>query len=289
MRMLLFIVMKLLGLLLLAAAVLKGMQLLSRPVLDSGIWTSRWFMILAVEFEILMGVWLLSGLYKKVAWLAAILCFVFFSGMSLYRAVIGAESCGCFGDVEVNPWVTLFAIDLPAVILLAVARPRPAGRWFGPAPSLARIGGVGVFLTVSLITSTGVLALNEPAKVTDTYEVLELQEWVGGEMPIMKHIDIKETLEKGEWFILFYHHDCHTCRDVIPKYLAMARELRGNPKNLRVAFVEIPPYGPLGIEDDFSPVILGKLADVKEWLLMTPAGVLLKSGKVQRVIMSNKL
>jgi len=39
------IVLKLLGILLLVATVLKGWELMTRPVADSSIWTSRWLLI----------------------------------------------------------------------------------------------------------------------------------------------------------------------------------------------------------------------------------------------------
>jgi hypothetical protein len=46
------IVIKLLGALLLAAAVLKGWQLLTEPVANSDIWSYRPFLILTVELEV---------------------------------------------------------------------------------------------------------------------------------------------------------------------------------------------------------------------------------------------
>jgi hypothetical protein len=45
--------------------------------------------------------------------------------ITLYKAVTGAASCGCFGSVHVNPWITLFAIDLPALLALSIFRPKP--------------------------------------------------------------------------------------------------------------------------------------------------------------------
>ena len=113
---------KLLGILLLVAAVLKGWQLINEPVANNSIWTYRPFLILQVEFELALAIWLLSGLFKKAAWFAALLCFSVFSAITLYKGITGAESCGCFGSVHVNPWITLFAIDLPAVLALSVFR-----------------------------------------------------------------------------------------------------------------------------------------------------------------------
>jgi hypothetical protein len=42
--------------------------------------------------------------------------------ITLYKAITGAASCGCFGSVQVNPWITLFAIDLPALLALSIFR-----------------------------------------------------------------------------------------------------------------------------------------------------------------------
>ena len=114
------IVLKILGLLLLAAAVMKGHELLTTPMANADIWTNRNFMIFQVEFELTLGIWLLSGLFKRVAWLVALGCFTLFCGVTLYKGMTGAASCGCFGNVHIYPWITLFAIDLPAVVLLAI-------------------------------------------------------------------------------------------------------------------------------------------------------------------------
>ena len=132
------VILKVLGMLLLIAAVLKGLQLLTEPVANSDIWSYRPFLILTVELELALAIWLLSGLFKKAAWLGALVCFSFFSIITLYKAVTGAASCGCFGSVHVNPWITLFAIDLPGVIALAIFRPAFCTERSEGSPNLRR-------------------------------------------------------------------------------------------------------------------------------------------------------
>jgi hypothetical protein len=63
------IVLKLLSVLFLTDATLKGWQLLTEPVANNNIWSHGPFMTLLVEFEIGMSIWLISGLFKKAAWL----------------------------------------------------------------------------------------------------------------------------------------------------------------------------------------------------------------------------
>ena len=82
------ILLRFLGLLLLTAAVLKGWQLLTGPLPNSGIWSYRPLLILAVELELALAIWLLSGLFNKAAWLAALLCFSAFSAITLDRGIV---------------------------------------------------------------------------------------------------------------------------------------------------------------------------------------------------------
>ena len=117
------IVLKVLGLLLFVAAVLKSHELMTVPVAGKDLWSWRPFLIFQVEFELAMGIWLLSGVFKGFAWLASMLCFGLFFCVTLYKGLTGAASCGCFGSVHLNPWITLFSIDLPAVIALSLFRP----------------------------------------------------------------------------------------------------------------------------------------------------------------------
>ena len=294
------IVLKVLGLLLLTAAALKGHELLTVPVANKDLFSWRPFLIFQVEFELAMGIWLLSGLFKRLAWLATLSCFSLFCCVTLYKGLTGAASCGCFGRVHVNPWVTFSLIDLPAVIALFLFR--PAGlpsqtrllcprslrhrilaitrRFLKPSPSLPRFAltmGAGL---VVLGMTTPILSFNKPAVATSRYEVLEPKTWIGKELPILEHIDIVDQLRKGTWLVLFYHYDCPNCQKVIPQYQQMARDLKGCEDLLRIAFVEMPPYSPEPRSPEPSCAV-GRLMNVREWFLTTPSAVLLTKESVQ--------
>jgi|GEM_PF-4124603 hypothetical protein len=53
------VLIRLLGLVLLTGAVLKGWQLLTEPVANVDLWSKRLFLIFVVEFELALSVWLL--------------------------------------------------------------------------------------------------------------------------------------------------------------------------------------------------------------------------------------
>ncbi|MBW7989230.1 MAG: hypothetical protein FVQ84_04330 [Planctomycetes bacterium] len=294
------ILLKILGILLLTAALLKGWQLLTEPVANNDIWSYRPFLILTVEFELALAIWLLSGLFKKSAWLTCLLCFSAFSVVTFYKAITGADSCGCFGSVHLNPWITLLIIDLPAVIALSIFRPGlsfpPAllflrkqesikdllKEFLTPLPSAPRFV-MTAFLTISILgISAPILAFNEPPQVTSSYEVLEPKTWIGQKLPILEHIDIAESLRKGTWLVLLYHYDCPDCAWAIPMYEQMARDLEGNEDFLQIALIAVPPYGQGPISEN-CPCTLGQLAETKEWFVTTPAVVLIRNSEVRHV------
>ncbi|HEY4760094.1 MAG TPA: MauE/DoxX family redox-associated membrane protein, partial [Thermoguttaceae bacterium] len=111
-----------LSLVLLAAAALKTNELATGPVLGSGFLDSRWLLIVIVEFELLFGLWLLAGIYPEQTWAIALLCFGLFSCVSLFKALSGNASCGCFGSISINPWFTA-SFDLSVVLALLYWRP----------------------------------------------------------------------------------------------------------------------------------------------------------------------
>ena len=57
--------------------------------------------------------------------------------------------------------------------------------------------------------------------------------------------------------------------------------MEGNEDFMQIAFIAVPPYGHAPISEN-SPCTLGKLNEVKEWFVTTPAVALLKDGKVSQ-------
>jgi hypothetical protein len=66
--------------------------------------TERWQELALVQFELAMGLWLLSGLRPRASWAAALGCFGLFAAVSFYKALTGETDCGCLGQIAINPW-----------------------------------------------------------------------------------------------------------------------------------------------------------------------------------------
>lgn len=148
-----------------------------------------------------------------------------------------------------------------------------------PIPAKHHLAAAASLGLIILVGATAILALNAPAAVTSSYEVLEPETWVGKKLPILDHIDIGKQLEKGTWLILLYHYDCPECAEAIAKYEQIARDLAANADFLRIALIEVPPYGLSHVSEN-SFCIIGRLAKTKEWFVATPLAALLTDAKV---------
>lgn len=141
----------LLGLLLLAAAGLKlyGSKVTEVPLVG---WLSApRVQVAAAVWEIVLGLWLLSATYQAGAWLAAIVTFFAFAGVSGYLGQAGVVTCGCLGVVRASPWLA-FGVDVTALVLLAVCRPALRTGSFRLPP---RVVGIAASAGAMLLVLTG--------------------------------------------------------------------------------------------------------------------------------------
>lgn len=172
------IIMTIAGLLLIIAGVLKAHQLMTQPILTEGFWESWLFFVIQIPLELGLGIWLVSGLFRKAGWLLATLAYGGFIVVTLVKAVTGAASCGCFGTVTVNPWITLFAMDIPVFVLLIMFRPKGYKLLPPPWPSLWHFLGTAVPTALLLPAVVLLLVTNKAPQKTDKYEVVDVNEWM---------------------------------------------------------------------------------------------------------------
>jgi hypothetical protein len=275
------------GLVLIIAAGFKIHQLLTEPIISKGFWESWLFFVIQIPLELGLGIWLVSGLFRKAAWMIAVMAFGLFILVTLQKGLIGAESCGCFGRVKVNPWVTLSAIDIPLFLLLVIFRPRGLKLLPPPWPSAVHFFGVAIPTFIAFGIIIPVLVLNKPPDVTDTYEVIKPADWITDaqahkEWSMFKYIDIASSLKSNIAIVVLYDIECETCHQAIPLYDQMARDMVGNEDSILFALIEIPPYA--SEKDDIVPVdtpcLRGRLDSSKKWYVQTPLVVVLVDGIV---------
>lgn len=281
----------LISVILLAACALKVQQLSTEPVDGKGFLGYRPFLILEAEIELLLGLWLVSGLCKRLTWAMSLVCFLAFSGLTLHKALAGEPSCGCFGKLQINPWYTLI-LDVCVIALLLkfrpdLKRPQPASR-----PTL-RFAIFALALLAAGIPSAIAMATYTPATLADDGAIvgtqhvvlLEPSKWLGKTFSLQNYVEFGGDMAKGKWNVILYHHDCPDCQTRLPALLDGARSLARQPNHPRTVFVEMPPYAPPGknlVAAD-PAYELGRLSNVRDWFASTPVTVELAGGFVMKV------
>jgi len=271
------------GFLLMTAALLKAAQLYQHPSSVLTDETSRYVVPLLIGCELALGLTAILGIYWRQLRLLAMVLFAGFACYSLFLAISGAASCGCFGSLEINPWWT-FSLDLAVFAGLFVEHfigkqdplNSPAKNFF---PKVGMAGTAMLSIAVAFC-----LAWHVAPHQTDSQEgfqavgnlvILEPENWIGQPLPIAAHIDIGEQLLKGDWILLLFHHDCPKCQEALPRYEQLAQ---AGSRKRRVAVVEVPPYG--GNPGHVGVSLYGRLTDGREWFVQAPVEIELKNGIV---------
>jgi len=257
------------ALLLLVAAALKCEEL--AVSLES----NRLLSGLQVVVEISVAVWLMSGYRQKAAQTVGqgmVLIFLFAASSKLLS---GAESCGCFGRMEVSPIVTA-ALDFVSLILLTFWTINDHCQAHGKVRLSLAIIAAATLSGVSLnyIYSFGPVDFDSFGEYLPENRtiVLRPEEWKGRSLPIMDFIEDSSELAAGEWAVVLYHADCKQCEQLLSK----SDEISGNVK---LAFVEVPPHKMPRMKNR-GDLRWHTLDDTYSWFVQTPALFRLHNGRV---------
>jgi hypothetical protein len=235
---------RLAGLVLTVAGVLKSVA----PAPDGnaiGLSSNSYVQAPQAAAEVLLGLWLLTGLLPRAAWWLATACFCAFLGISLFRAFSGESSCGCFGALHIHPWVTA-ALD--GLLLFGLIAFRPA-RFSQPVPVRRRAAWAVIGLVALVAGGIPLLraAAHSPAQdfdASDSADILDKKpvDWARQRLPLLRHIDIGDRLASGRWIVMLYRWNCGKCQQALPQYIGLSHALVGDASGIRVALIELPPF-----------------------------------------------
>lgn len=271
---------RILGIVLFAAAVLKGRDLPVAQVHDPIFWNTHTLEMAAIVGEIGLGSLLLAGLFPQLSWWLSVIFFIATMGFGLDRALAGAESCGCFGTVRISPWYTA-AFDFAAWLALLIFRPNNQ-TITGERTRVA----IFVALLVVSMSAFGGFAFQKitSAKSQEGSElaVLPPDQWTGQQFPLLGYVDVGSRLKEGEWVVMFYHHRCARCQDSLARLLGMAHQYAGHFGAKRVALIEVPPFAE-GQTAASQPTswLSGRLDGQRKWHGLSPRFLQLRNGVVE--------
>lgn len=108
------------SLLLVLAAGIKLYEIVSSPIWEDSALLPPFLHVLASLTELILGIWLLSGIWRYLLWWCSFVFFLVLSAVSFSMVLSGAADCGCFGALAVSPYLT-FGIDLILVVMHGLA------------------------------------------------------------------------------------------------------------------------------------------------------------------------
>ena len=115
--------------------------------------------MIVIEWEFVLGGWLLSGYRRNAAWCAAVSTFAGFACLSGYMGFVGVESCGCFGATnKTTPWLS-FGVDVTALVFLVTWRPNESD--FLHKVALETQGALPLAILMSIFVIIGLMIFSE--------------------------------------------------------------------------------------------------------------------------------
>ena len=163
---------------------------------------------LTLTLESAFAVWALGGLNPKLTRYAIIAAFVVFAGISFSKGLMGKDSCGCFGAVKVNPYIT-FTLDLIIALVAYLSITYPSANILYGRNRIFKIVLIS-FLCIVIPSVYAVSAYMRTFRdafflenVADSYSrgdtiVLKPERWLKKECPLLKYCGNKENLSKGQ-------------------------------------------------------------------------------------------
>lgn len=288
------------GTLLLTASIFKIHQLFASWIVapPSGVVAQRLSeqgVVAAIaNVEFALGALLITGHCGRLVWRLTICSFAVFAAISFSLGLTGADSCGCFSVVRVNPWLT-FAGDLAAMAALLRFPPEcspPGGR--SAARSVPQLLAVLGTLILSIVLGIAALA---KARITiaaaseistqGSTILLEPEKWVGKPFPLSRFIRSGDEVRRGDWTVLLYRSDCPKCQEALRQFEPKPSKSTPAQRLRRVALIELPPFSTSGApnhpDTDSACVLRLRLDENHVWLAATPAVLKLSNSVVAAV------
>jgi hypothetical protein len=183
----------LVGALVVIAGLAKAHQILTGPLTNAfQSPVERWLPVSLMASEVAFGLWLWSGLYPRRARTLAIALFSVYLAVSLFQALSGSATCGCFGNVPMSPW---FTATMDTAVIIALCHWHPPGTG-DPRPDTVRrrflrpgIASGSLLVVVALMAAA---LPPDPAKIADNglisgqgVVLLEPHTWLGKRLPLL--------------------------------------------------------------------------------------------------------
>jgi hypothetical protein len=205
--------------------------------------------------------------------------------------LLGASSCGCFGAIKVNPWVTL-VMDVTfflGIVFLGRREPRLAISSSLPTNRVVAVGLWSLLSVVAAFATSADLppvsseaAGDLPALPADGYYLPAYEEWLGQpfrELEIAAWtVGLPDDLDVGQQFVVFFRKDCEHCHELLEVYFSGALDR----PTTAIAVPERDGWPTENLQPFPCPECrVAELPSGIDWFLQTPVLVRLIDGRVE--------
>ena len=269
-----FVTSNVLGIIFLLSATAKGFDYLLSPSYASP-FQPLWYKVAVVELEFAFGLWLICGLYPRQTRWVGFLVFTVFGFQNIRLWIAGETFCGCFGRLSPSPLMTII-LDFGCIFILIWTRSPSRTTKFTMQPARILMG-LTILGWIGIPWAFAMRQIDGPVEIDPSV-------WIGRRLPILNQIEIASEIGKGRWSLVLYRHDCNLCKIEIPKFERMALELRNLDQPIRVAFIEVPPYGEReeSIVSKSTVAAVGRLSQAVRWSVRTPTVIAMNDSVVLR-------
>ena len=213
---------------------------------------------------------------------------------------LGASSCGCFGAVEVSPWVTLLTDGIFLLGLIVLGRGVPALKTTATLPTW-RVVAAGTWSILSVAIAFGLTTTSPPvvsegavsgpvsavsglvsAGPVQGYYLPDYTTWLGRpfhDLELAAWIrGLPDDLDVGQQYLLFYRKDCEHCHELMEVFFS-------DSLTLPTTAVAVPERGGYPT-DGIQPFVcrecsMAELPAGVDWFLQTPVLVRIGNGVVE--------
>ena len=210
---------------------------------------------------------------------------------------LGASSCGCFGALQVNPWITM-VMDVTfflGILILGRREPRLAltatlPTWNVVAAGLWSIASVALAFGIAMGTADepGVVgdgdsdSAGSVALPADGFYLPQYDAWIGQpfrDLEIASWIvGLPEDIDTGQQFVIFYRKDCEHCHELMEVFFSGSLEF----PTTAVAVPERDGYPTENVQPfSCTECRRAELPAGVDWFLQTPVLVRLMDGFVE--------
>ncbi len=229
-----------------------------------------------VAGEVCLSAWLFSGIKFRSARYVGITVSVGFAIVALVKMVNGVNSCGCFGELDVQPATALF-IDLSLIGCLWYGVDRRWPQVFRCNNAVTGVAAITLSLAIALGACSHPMHQSMSRLITargPESRYVDVNTWVGRQFPLDLEISSVTDFSQGQWTAILYQDSCTKCQEFLEAIVKAPHS--------RILFIEFPPHSNKR-RDVADGEYWVQFRNPQRWFIPLPQILQLNNGVVQRI------